>query len=62
MKLYQVSIKDRAPQGALFESRKDAEREIRFLEADDRRYADDAMREAGIKVERTLYEIHEVTR
>ena len=57
---YQISIKGNKPNGALFETRLGAEREIRFLKVDDRRYAAEAMSEAGIKVELVEYEIHEV--
>lgn len=57
---YQVSIKGRKPSGGLFQSRAEAQREIGFLKADDRRHAADAMREAGIRVEPVEYEIHEV--
>ena len=38
-----------------------AKREIHFLMLDDLAYADEAMREAGIRVEPTEYEIHEVS-
>lgn len=59
-KFYQVSILGRKPSGGLFTDRAQAQREIGFLKADDRRHAADAMREAGITVEPTEYEIHEV--
>jgi hypothetical protein len=62
MKFFQIAIAGLQPQGPLFESRPSAEREVRLLEADDRRYADEAMREAGIDVPPTRYTIHEVTR
>lgn len=62
MKFFQIAIQGHAPQGGLFENRADAEREVRILRAEDRRYADEAMHEAGIDVPPTRYVIHEVTR
>ena len=57
---YQVSIAGHKPCGGLFQTRKEAEREIGFLKADDRRHAADAFKEAGIVVECPNYEVHEV--
>ena len=62
MKFYQIALEGHAPQGALFESRAAAMREVRFLQADDRRYAEDALREAGIVVAPSVYVVHEVVR
>lgn len=62
MTFYQVAIKGNKPNGALFESAAAARREIGFLMADDRRYAAEAMEQAGIKVDVTQYEVVEVTR
>lgn len=62
MKFYQVAIKGHQPQGGLFDTEEQARREIRLLEADDARFAADAMREAGIKVKRNEYVVMEVTR
>ena len=62
MKFYQVAIKGNRPQGGLFDTREQARSEITFLEADDRRFADDAMREAGIEVKPIEYVVMEVTR
>lgn len=45
MEFFQISIKGLPPQGPLYETRADAYREVRMLKVDDRRYADDAMRE-----------------
>lgn len=58
--MFQVSIKGHQPQGGLFRTRAEAQREIGFLEADDRRYAADALAEAGYIVDTVEYEIHEV--
>lgn len=58
MQMFQVSIKGSQPQGGLFRTRAEAEREIGFLRADDARYADEAMQEAGITVTPWEYEIH----
>lgn len=60
MTFFQISIKGNKPSGALFRSRIEAEREVGFLRADDRRHADDALSEAGIIVKPIEYEIHEV--
>lgn len=60
MKVYQIAIKGRQPQGAMFATRPEAEREVRFLIQDDRRYASEAMHEAGIVVPPTEYEIVEM--
>ena len=62
MTFFQIALAANKPSGALFETRAAAEREVRFLKADDARYADEAMREAGIVVEPSVYVIHEVTR
>lgn len=64
MEFFQVAIKGHkpSPQSGLWETRAAAEREIRFLRADDRRHADEAMREAGIQVPVTEYEVVPVTR
>jgi hypothetical protein len=60
MTFFQISIKGNKPNGALFRTRSEAEREVRFLKADDQRYANEALEEAGIIVKPTEYEIHEV--
>ena len=65
MKFYQISILGHAlglGGGALFETRHGAEREVRFIIANDRRHAAEALREAGHIVECPAYEIHEVER
>jgi hypothetical protein len=62
MKFYQVAIKGNRPQGGLFDTEEQARSEIKFLKADDRRFADDAMREAGIEVKPIEYVVMEVTR
>ena len=61
MTFFQISIRGQKPSGALFRSRIEAEREVGFLRADDRRFAAEAMEEAGIIVEPYEYEIHEVS-
>jgi hypothetical protein len=62
MKFYQVAIRGNRPSGGLFDTEPEARREIRMLEADDRRFADEAMREAGVEVKRIEYEVVEVFR
>ena len=62
MKFFQIAIAEHAPQGALFETRTEAEREVYYLKQDDLRFADEAMREAGHVVECPEYTIHEVIR
>ena len=62
MKFYQVAIKGKKPYGGLFDTHAAAMREVRYLEADDRRYAAEAMAEAGVKVAPVAYEVVEVTR
>lgn len=62
MKFYQIAVQGQAPNGPLFESLLAAQREVRILKADDRRYADEAMREAGIEVPAIQYEIVPVER
>jgi hypothetical protein len=62
MKFFQIALATNKPRGALFETRPDAEREVRMLKADDARYAREALSEAGIVVEPSEYVIHEVTR
>lgn len=62
MKFYQVAIKGNRPQGGLFDTEEQARREIRFLQADDRRFADEAMHQAGIEVQKIEYVVMEVTR
>lgn len=61
MTFFQIAIKDKPPSGGLFRTRAEALREIEFLKADDRRYAAEALEEAGVVVERIEYVIHEVT-
>ena len=61
MTFFQISIRGQKPSGALFRSRPEAVREVKFLEADDRRHADEALEEAGIIVKPIEYEIHEVS-
>lgn len=61
MTFFQISIKGKQPSGALFRTRIEAEREVRFLWADDRRYAAEALAEAGIVVKPIEYDIHEVS-
>lgn len=61
-KFYQVSIKGQKPSGGLFDDRAGAQREISFLKAEDRRFAAEAMEEAGVSIADTEYEIHEVER
>jgi hypothetical protein len=58
--MYQISIKGQQPIGPLFQTESAAKREIHFLMLDDLAYAEEAMREAGIRVELTEYEIHKV--
>lgn len=58
--MFQISIKGHQPQGALFRTLPEAQREVQMLKADDRRYAADALAEAGHVVEPTEYEIHKV--
>jgi hypothetical protein len=58
--MYQISIKGRQPNGPLFQTESAAKREIHFLMLDDLVHADEAMYEAGIRVEPTEYEIHKV--
>lgn len=62
MKFYQVAIKGNKPSGGLFDTRSAAIREVGYLKADDRRYAAEAMEQAGVKVALTEYEVVEVTR
>ncbi len=62
MTFFQIALANNKPSGALFDTEADARREVRFLKADDARYADEAMREAGIVVEPSVYVIHAVTR
>lgn len=62
MNFFQIAILGKSPSGPLYETRSAAEREIRFLKADDRRYADDALRDGGIIVDIPQYEIVEVSR
>lgn len=59
-KFYQIGADGRQPQGGLFLTKIEAEREVRLLEADDRRHAEEAMREAGLEVRLPTYQIHEV--
>ena len=61
MTFFQIAMNDNPPMGALFRTRAEALREIEFLKADDRRYAAEALEEAGIVVSKNLYRIHEVT-
>jgi hypothetical protein len=58
--MYQISIKGLPPNGPLFENIYAAKREIHYLMIDDLKYAEEAMREAGIEVKPIEYEIHEV--
>ena len=60
MQVYKIAIKGNAPYGAMFQTRREAEREIKFLKQDDARHADRAMSEAGVKVEMPEYEIVEL--
>lgn len=60
MKVYRIAIKGREPNGAMFKTQAEAEREVRFLIQDDRRYAAEALHEAGIRVPPTEYEIVEM--
>lgn len=62
MTFWQVSLKGHEPSGALFETRKEAEREVMLLKREDQQHADRAMAEAGVVVPPTEYEIHEVQR
>ena len=62
MKFFQIAIDGGNPTGALFETRTAAQREVNFLRADDQRFADEAMREAGLETKMPTYQIHEVTR
>lgn len=59
-KFYQISVLGGEPSGGLFIDRKDAQREVRLLKADDARHSYDAFKEAGVVVECPEYEIHEV--
>jgi hypothetical protein len=59
---YQIGMDGRPPRGPLFDTEAEAAREIKFLKQDDMRYADEAMREAGIEVPPHKYEIHKVQR
>ena len=58
---YQIGVDGRHPSGALFRTKIEAEREVGYLRADDRREADLAMREAGYEIKMPEYKIHEVT-
>ena len=60
MKMYQVSVKGQRPSGGYYKTTQEAQREIGFLRADDRRYAAEAMEQAGIEQAPWEYEIHEV--
>lgn len=59
-KFYQIGADGRQPQGGLFETMPEAEREVAMLRRDDQRFADEAMREAGLSVHMPTYKIHEV--
>ncbi len=61
MQMFQVAIAGQAPRGGYFKTRAEAEREVRFLLADDARYAAEALLQAGIVVEATQYEVVPVT-
>lgn len=61
MQMFQVAIVGNAPRGAYFKTRAEAEREKRFLLADDARYAAEALEQAGVIVADTKYEVVEVT-
>lgn len=58
---YQIGVDGRPPSGALFRTKNEAEREIGYLRADDRRFADEAMREAGYEIKMPEYKIYEVS-
>lgn len=60
MKYFQVSIKGQQPNGGLFQSRAAAQREIGFLEREDRRDAAYVLEQSGNIIPPTEYEIHEV--
>jgi hypothetical protein len=60
MKMYQIAILGKKPQGGYFKTQHEARREIHFLKQEDRDYAERAMAEAGIKLNTTEYEIVEV--
>lgn len=59
-KFFQVAIQGCKPCGGLFTNMRDAQREVGFLQKDDRRSADEAMQIAGISTPPTVYEIVEV--
>lgn len=59
MKVYRIAIVGSKPSGAMFEIMSLAQREIMRLKADDRRYAAEALSEAGIIVSLDQYEIVE---
>lgn len=59
---YQVAVLGGNPSGGLFETHEAAQREIGFLKADDRRYAEEALSEAGHIITPTQYEVKEVVR
>ena len=58
--MYQVAIVGNKPSGGKFDTHQEALREINYLIADDRRYAREALEEAGIIVEPTKYEVVKV--
>lgn len=59
-RFYQIGMDGYPPMGAMFETKNEAEREIGYLRADDQRFADEAMREAGYEIKMPTYQIHEV--
>jgi hypothetical protein len=61
MQMFQVAIAGHEPQGGYFKTRAEAEREVRYLQQDDARYAAEALEQAGIVVAATLYEVVPVT-
>jgi len=62
MKFFQISLAGHQPQGALFDTRAAAEREVYFLKQDDLRHAREAWDVRGIVVECPDYTVHEVER
>jgi hypothetical protein len=62
MKFYQVAIKGNRPIGGLFDTEAQARREIKFLQADDDAFAEEAMHQAGVEVQPIEYVVVEVTR